>query len=110
VERLRGAAELYVGAHCYRVVALGERIQHLQHGDGQVRRPAVGEVVALEDAGYRGGGRELEELLHREARQPLAVGAHLQLLGIPIEDQEGLLLVGERVGVDARRIETWSGL
>ena len=105
VELLVGAAELDVGLDGHRVVPLGQRIQHLEHADGLMRRPALGEVVALEDARHRGRGGELEDLLDGERREPLAVVAHLELGGVVVEDQEGLLLVGLGVGVDDRAVE-----
>ena len=83
-----------------RVVALGQGIEHLEHADGLMCRPALGEIVALEDASHGGRRGELEDLLDGEGRQPLAVVAHLELGRVVVEDQERLLLIGLRVGVD----------
>ncbi len=105
VELLVGAAELDVGSHRDGVVALGQRIEHLEHRDRLVRRPALGEIVALEDARYRGRRGQLEDLLGGEPAEPLAVVRHLESGRIVVEDEQSLLLVGARVGVDDRGIE-----
>ena len=99
VEGLVGAAELDVGAHGDRVVALHERIEQLEDRDRRLRRPALGEVVALEQLGDGRRARQAEEVLHAHV-QPLGVEAHLEQLGVVAQHLEGLLLVGARVGVD----------
>ena len=99
VEGLVGAAELDVGAHGHRVVALHERIEQLEDRDRRPRGPALGEVVALEQLGDGRRARQAEEVLHAHV-QPLGVEADLEQLGIVEEHLEGLLLVGAGVGVD----------
>ena len=80
VELLVGAAELDVGAHRDRVVALEQRVEQLEHRDRLAAAVALGEVVALEQLGDGGGAREPEELLGAHV-EPLAVAAHLDPLG-----------------------------
>ena len=48
---------------------------------------------------------QLEDLLEWQRRQPLAVVADLELAGVVVEDQEGLVLVGPGVGVDVGAVE-----
>ena len=50
VEFLVGAAELDVGLHRHRVVALRQRIEKFVNRDRLVRPVALGEIVALEHA------------------------------------------------------------
>ena len=76
VERLVGAAELDVGADRDRVVALHERIEQLEHRDRRARGEALGEVVALEHLGDRGGARERKSSSMRHV-EPLGVEAQL---------------------------------
>ena len=58
VVELVGAAELDVGLDRHRVVGLHQRVEELGDGDRLVRGEALGEVVALEDAGDRGRPRQ----------------------------------------------------
>ena len=71
VEGLVGAAELDVGAHRDRVVALHERVEQLEDRDRLRGGEALGEVVALEQLGDGGRPRQAEELLHAHV-EPLA--------------------------------------
>ena len=99
VEGLVGAAELDVGAHRDRVVALQQRVEQLEDRDRRAGGVALGEVVALEQLRDRRRAREAEEVLHRHV-EPLAVEAHLEQLVVVAQDLLGLLLVRARVGVD----------
>ena len=79
VERLVGPAELDVGAHRDRVVALQHRVEQLEQRDRLVGREALGEVVAREQLRDRRMAREAEQVLHRHV-EPLGVVAHLEVL------------------------------
>jgi hypothetical protein len=104
VELLVGAAELDVGVHGDRVIALQQRVEQLEHRDRLACREAFGEVVALEQLRDRRRAQQREQLDHRHV-QPLAVAPHLQQLGIGVEDLQRLLLEGGGVGVDLRLAE-----
>jgi hypothetical protein len=103
VEGLVRPAELDVGAHHHRVVALEHGVEQLQERDRLPRGPAPGEVVALEQLGGGDVPGQPEEVLHRHV-QPLRVAPHLEPL---VEGQHvaGLLLEGARIGVDLRARE-----
>lgn len=105
IELLVGAADLHVGTHGDGVVALGQRVEHLEHADGPALGPALGEIVPLENARHGGRGGDLEQLLGGEAGQPLAVKPDVELGRIVVEDEKRLLLVGLGVGVDDAGIE-----
>ena len=75
-----------------------------------MRLPALGEVVALEDARHRGRRGDLEELLHGERREPLPVVADVELGRVVVEDAERLLLVGLGVGVDDGAVQAGARL
>ena len=98
VELLVGAAELDVGAHRHRVVALHQRIEEFVDGDRLVRPVALAEIVALEHARNGGGGGELDHARGAERVAPFRVEADLGLLGV--ENLEYLRLVGRGVGLD----------
>ena len=95
VEALVGAADLDVGFNRDRVVGLHDRVQELGQRDGRVPGEALGEVVALEQAGDRHRPRQPHRLGKGERPEPLPVLPHLGL--VAIEDPEGL--VGEKGGV-----------
>ena len=107
VEELVGAAELDIGLDRHRVVRLRHGIEELVQRDGLLRRVALGEVVALEDAGDGELARELEQVCEVELAEPLGVAAQLGLVGI--EDLERLLDVGLRVRVDLLARERRAG-
>ncbi len=89
-------------SHRHRVIALQQRVHQLEHRDRLRRRPALGEVLALQQLrdGRRAHQRRAARHLHV---QPLAVAPHLQPLGSWVEDPQGLLLEGRRVGLDLLR-------
>ena len=102
VELLVGAAQLHVGAHRHRVVALQQRVEQLEDRDRPAAGVALGEVVALEQLGDGRGAREPEQVLHRHV-EPLAVAANLGPLGV--EDREGLAPGRSRRCVDLGRVQ-----
>ena len=99
VEGLVGPAELDVGAHSDRVVALHQRVEQLEDRDRRAFGVARGEVLAVEQLGDGRRACEPEQLRHPHV-EPLAVEAQLVALGIVVEDLVRLALVGARVGLD----------
>ena len=67
-------------------------------GDRLPRRPALLEVVALEDPGDRDAGSELDEPLGAEGGEPAAVELDDGLAFV--QDAKGLLRIGRRVLFD----------
>ena len=99
IELLVGAAELEVGLDRHRVVALQQGIKELVQGDGRARAVAVGEVFLGQHLAHGGNPEQFDRLGQVQARQPLAVAAHLQpTRGLEIEQGELLGLALAQLG------------
>ena len=98
VEQLVGAAQLHVGPDHHRVPALEQRIEQLHHRDRAAGGVALGEVVPLQHLGDGGLAGQAQEPVGPERAEPLRIAAHLQ--PVRPEDQPGLGLVGDEVGLD----------
>ncbi len=98
VELLVGAAELDVGLHRHRVVALHQRVQQLVHRDRLLLAEALGEVVALQELRDGIARGEPDHALRAERARPRRVEQDLGL--VRIEDLEHLVPVGPGVLLD----------
>ena len=107
VELLVGAAELDVGLERDRVVALHQRIQELVHRDRLPGLVALGEIVALEHAGDRVLGRELDHARGAHGAEPPGIEVNDGLFGV--QDLEDLVLVGPGVGLHFLRGQARAG-
>ena len=108
VEFLIGAAELDVGLHRHRVVALHQRVQQLVHRDRVVAFESPIEVIAFKQAGERVACGEPDHPLGAELVRPFRVEQDLRFFGV--QDLEYLVPVALRVGEDLLARERRPGL
>ena len=95
VEALIGSAQLDVGLHRHRVVALNKRVEELVNGDGLIAAITLGKVVPLQHARHRLMRGEANHVGGAELVHPGRIEADLGL--VRIEDLEHLILVGAGV-------------
>ena len=100
VVELVGAAQLDVRLDRDRVVGLHERVEELGDRDRLIRRVALREVVALEQARHGGRSRQAQHRGEVELAQPFAVEAHLEPRRVVVDEELRLLEVALRVRVD----------
>src|SRR5688572_6076388 len=98
VELLVSAAELDVGFHRDRVIALHQRIEKLMQRDRLLAGEALGKIVALEKLRDGVLGSEADDALGPQLVRPLRVVENLSLRGV--KDLENLLLISFCIPLD----------
>ncbi len=96
IELLVRPADLHVGPHHHRVVALHERIQELVYADGGLLFVAVLEIVAFQHPRHRHLGRQPHHVREAHQAEPVAVAHDLQPLHV--QDLAGLFEIRLRIG------------
>ncbi len=98
VELLVAAAQLHVGLQGHRIVPLHQRIKQFVDGNRFPVLVALGKIVALEDAGHRIGGGQLDDLHRRHDAEPARVEIDHRFFRV--KELENLFLVGLGIGGD----------